>query len=444
MNIPKGLQRYLTNTAWLFIERVVRLGIAFVVSIYVARYLGPLQFGMLSYAISFVSIFTVLANLGLQPILVRELVNRKDSSNELLGSVFVLKLSGALSMLILFAILVPIVSETPLETVLIFIVAASVVFQTFNVIDFYYQAEVRSKYSVQVRVIALLFSSAMKLVLIIIHASLLYFAVALALESFITAAGFVSIYHHHHKSIFHWKYCWSSAKALLRDSWPLIISGIAISIYLKIDQVMIKNMIGASAVGSYAVAVRISESLYFISLIVVNSLFPAIINAKKKNDRIYKKRLQQLYDVLVWLGIGLSIILSISAEWIITLLYGDKFPGAGPVLRIHVWALVFVYMGQAASRWFLAENKQRQLTVMHALGSIINVGLNIFAIPKYGIQGAAWTTVLSYACSSYFSILIFPNCWITFKMLSSSLNPLGALRRYHVHYINLNKRLKEK
>jgi len=149
-----------------------------------------------------------------------------------------------------------------------------------------------------------------------------------------------------------------TAVSLLKDSWPLILSSMVIAIYMKIDQVMIKEMLDAEAVGNYAAAVRLSEAWYFIPMVISSSLFPAIINAKKISEKLYYDRLQKLYNLMVWMAISIALPMTFLSDWIVNLLYGAKYSEAGDVLMIHIWAGVFVFLGVASGKWFVAENLQ--------------------------------------------------------------------------------------
>ena len=302
-----GIRRYGANTGWLLFERILRLVIAFFVGVYVARYLGPSNFGLLSYAGSFVFLFSAIATLGLDNIVVRDLVKDEKERDELLGTTFTLKFIGSILLLAILAIAVRFTKNDSFTNLLIFIIALSIVFQSFNVIDFYFRAKVLSKYTVYAQTISGISAAIIKLLLIYFGAGLIYFAAVMLIESVILAIGLVTAYIKQKLSIFSWKPKIDLAKRLLRDSWPLILSGVAISIYMRIDQVMIKNMLDAKAVGNYAVAVRLSEVWYFIPMAITSSLFPAIINAKKLSEKLYYGRLQKLYDLMTWLAIIIAL-----------------------------------------------------------------------------------------------------------------------------------------
>ncbi len=392
----QGFMKYFKNTSWLFGEKILRMVVGLFVGIWVARYLGPERFGVFSYAQSFVGLFTAIATLGLDGIVVRELVKDESRSGELIGTAFWLKLVGALLVLLFLAVAVNFTSNDHYTNILIFIIASATIFQSFNVVDFYFQSKVMSKYVVYANVISLLLSSIVKITLIMIEAPLVAFAWVVLFDSVVLAGGFLYFFVKNSTfGIRQLRFSKSTAVALLKDSWPLILSGVVVSIYMRIDQVMIKEMLDAKAVGQYAAAVRLSEAWYFIPVIISSSLFPAIINAKKKSEELYYQRLQKLYDLMVWIAIAIALPMTFLSDWVINLLYGEAYHQAGGVLMVHIWAGVFVFFASAWSKDMLVNNNQNIFIYYDLFSVSINIILNIVLIPMIGIIGAAIATAIS-------------------------------------------------
>jgi PST family polysaccharide transporter len=220
------------------------------------------------------------------------------------------------------------------------------------------------------------------------------------------------------------------AKSLLKDSWPILLSGISIMIYMKIDQIMLGHMIGDKAVGIYSTALRISELWYFIPVVLVASVFPAILESKKRSEKEYYKRLQILYDVMVVTSVGIALPMTFLSTSIVTLLFGEAYHEAGTVLSIHIWAAVFVFLGTASSIWFTAENRQALSLQQTVIGAFVNVALNLWLIPVYDVAGAALASVLSYAIAGLFADLIYKETRKIFFMKVRALNPLAIYKRY--------------
>ena len=196
----------------------------------------------------------------------------------------------------------------------------------------------------------------------------------------------------------------------------------AIMVYMKIDQIMLGQMLGDEAVGIYSAAVRISEVWYFIPMMIVASVFPAILEAKKRDDGQYIQPLQRLYDLMVWLSVAIALPMTFVSTPIVVALFGPNYAESGPVLAIHIWASVFVFLGVASSQWFIAENRQILSFQRTLLGAIVNVILNLILIPYFGPIGAAVATVVAYAIAAFLADLLQKETRQMFAMKLSSMN----------------------
>jgi len=419
----QGFMKYFKNTSWLLAEKILRMIVGLFVGIWVARYLGPEQFGLFSYAQSFVGLFIAVASLGLDGIIVRELVKEPQKENTLLSTAFMLKLIGAIITLIILAVAIDLTSNDDYTNKLIFIIASAVIFKSFNIIDFYFQAKVLSKYIVFSNILSLFLSSLLKIYLILIQASLEAFAWVVLFDSVVVALSYFYWYRRVKRDLFIFKFTFdfNLAKSLLKDSWPLILSGLVVSIYMKIDQVMIKEMLDSEAVGNYAAAVRLSEAWYFMPIVISSSLFPAIINAKKISEKLYYARLQKLYDLMVLMAISIALPMTFLSDWVVNFLYGKQYSEAGSILMIHIWAGVFVFLGVASSKWFVAENLQKYSFYRTFSGAIVNILLNFILIPKFGIKGAAVATLISQLVASYIFNVFNHKLFITFQLQTNAI-----------------------
>lgn len=425
-----GFVRYFKNTSWLFLEKILRMVIGLFVGLWIARYLGPDRFGLFSYAQSFVALFAAIAALGLDRILVRELVNQENRRDELIGTAFWLRFMGAIGVILVLVIAVRFTSNDQHTNVIVFIIASATIFQSFNVIDFYFQSRVLSQYVVYANVTSLLISSLIKVTLIFFEAPLIAFAYVVLFDSFVLATGFVYFYVTHTPKgyIQSLKFSRVTAVTLLRDSWPLLLSGMVISIYMKIDQVMIKEMMSSEAVGLYAAAVRISELWYFIPMVIASSLFPALISAKQQSEKLYYMRLQSLFNIMVWLAIVIAVPMTFLSDWVVEFLFGEQYYGAGSVLAVHIWAGIAVGFGVIWSYWVIIENKQHLVIIFHVLSMVLNVLLNFYLIPRLGILGAGIATAVASLVSQFVGLLVYKRN-IALKFLTKALFPLYLISR---------------
>jgi O-antigen/teichoic acid export membrane protein len=433
-----SFKKYFANASWLFFERFLRMGISFVVSIFVVRYLGPKDFGLYSYILSFSWLFASLSSLGLESISTREIVKHSDKKDEINGSVFFLRLVGSIVTIFLTGLTLFLIGEETYTAILILIASGSFIFQSFSVIEYYFRGTVEAKYNTYALSASVILSSTLKVIFIIFKAPLIYFVLAVVFEYIALAVGLVLVYHSRKFSIFNWKYSKKLATSLFKDSWPLALSGIVVMVYMKIDQVMIKNMMSEEAVGYYAAAVRLCEAWYFIPVTLCNAIFPAIVNAKNVSEEFYNNRMQKLYDILTWLAIGIAIPVTIFSGQIIQLLFGNEFSPAEPVLTIYIWAGVAVFLGVASSQYLINENLTKLSFIRTLVGMILNVVLNLIFIPLYGIVGAALATLISYTIVTF--ILSFHNQFILqFKMMLRSIFMI-SLAGYIKNGINIKRK----
>lgn len=391
-----GFQRYLRNTSWLFAARVFILVIAFFVNAYLARYLGPGNFGLLNYVFSFVGLFGFLSSLGLESIANREITRNHEQKNVVIGTSFYLKILGSLLAVIAIFITARLTTQDPVLLGLITMYSLVYIFSAFGIIDVYFQSQVLSKYPALVTIIAGLISAVLKLVAIALGAGIIWLTAIYVLESAVTAAGLWLVFTHTGSRLRDWNFDRRLALKMLGDAWPLMFSAVAWSIYMKIDQVMIKNMISNESAGIYAVAAKLSEFWYFIPSSICASVFPAIINAKKVSQTSYEKRLASLYGLMFYLSFGVAAIISLGAKEIIFLLFGQQYLGAVTALRLYVWAGIGVSLSGALSYYLISENRTIVNAFATALGAVANVLLNLLLIPRYGISGAAAASFLSY------------------------------------------------
>jgi len=426
-----GYKRYFSNTSWLMGHQVLNRAVTLFIGVYVARYLGPGRYGLLNYASSFVSLFIPLATLGLDSIVIRELIKTPGSRDELLGTAFWLKAGGAVLMWAAIAG-ANVLSHNDAQTnVMIIIIASAAFFQAFDVIDFHYQAEVKSRYVVYAQFVCLVITSMVKLVLVSISAPLMWFAGVFLLDAGVRAIGLFSIYLNHTGKILYQKCRWLIAKKLMKDSWPLILSGTVISIYMRIDQIMIKEMMGAEAVGLFAAAVRLSDVWLFITVIITNSLFPAIVNAKAISQELFEERMVRLYQLLVSISLAISILMFVFSGAIVLLTFGKDYIQSIEILKLYIWSIVFVFLNNGSSKWYLAEDLQKIATVRLGIGAAVNVALNYYLIPVYGLKGAAYATLISYIIATYFGNLIMPETRVNFKMQTRALMTFYQVRIFH-------------
>jgi len=428
----EGFKRYFKNTSWLFWGKIIQMGMTFLVTAYVARYLDDDGFGLLNYAERLGTFFVMFAALGMGSILVRNLVKDKKQQGKIIGTAIIMRMIASSFGIIVYFVALPWIPHDYQTNVLVILVILGTLFQSFDVFDYFYQSEVKSQYTVQVRIGSVLCMAAFQLVLIYLEAPLLWFGVAILLRTTLMGIGLAAIYFSQFGRIRDLKVDPGYAVELLKDSWPLIFSDLVVILYMTVDTIMLKHMMGDSAVGQYSAALRFSSVWYFLGPILTGSLFPAIINAQKKDPILYKKRLQNYYNLMVWVALAITVPMVLFGPWILTqpFLFGERYAQAGPVLIVHIWTLVFVFLGTASSRHLVAENKQRMELNRTLIGAAFNVVANYLLIPRYGIIGAAYATLFSQMIASYLAYLFFPKYWYVFMMQTRAIFLIDIFKKF--------------
>ena len=422
------LQKIVANINWLFFDKAIQMAVAFFVGVWVIRYLGPERYGTLSYAIAFVAFFGVVAKVGMDNIAVREFVKKPEEKGRIFGTLFVLKFFAGIIAFISSLVAVFFVnSGDALVFWLIFVIALGFVFQASDVFDFWFQSQVKSKYSVYVRSGVNILSGLIKIGLILSKAPLIAFAWVLLFGSMATFFGMIIVFLYNYKKFSAFKVNVHIGKKILADSWPLILSGIAITIYSRIDQIMIGNMLDNRSLGYYSAAVSLSEIWSFFPVVIAGSVFPAILYVKNKQNSLYIKRLQILYDFMFWSALIIAVPVSFFSKSIVYFLYGANFSQSATVVSIYVWAEIAVFLGVASSKFLIAENLTRISFYRTAIGAVVNVILNLILIPRYGISGAALATLISYFIA-VFSIVLFKKSRINLFLFLNMFNILRIFR----------------
>ncbi|HLF20181.1 MAG TPA: flippase [Bacteroidota bacterium] len=415
------LEKILLNTGWLVFDKVFRMGVGLVVVVWIARYLGPGQFGSLNYAISLSALFGSIAGLGLESIVVREIVHDPSQKDTVLGTALALRVAGGV-----FAVVFCMIATFTISTIdpgirlLVFVIVLGYIFQAFDVVDFWFQAKVQSKFSVISKSIVFFSLSVLRIVCILAQASLVVFAVLATIEIVLGSIAMVVSYRIFGNDVRAWNYSRSVAARLLKDSWPLILAGMAIVAYLKIDQVLLGSMLDMKSVGVYSAAVRMVEVWYFIPGTITVSVFPSLVEARKNNREQYLRWLQKLYDAMAGLSVFIAIFVSLFSGSIIGWLYGASYSEASAILTIYVWSGVATFLGVASSQYLLAENLSKHSMYRTLIGMVLNVLLNVLLIPRYGMVGSAVATLVSYFAAT-FSLVLYSETRTQSFMLMKSL-----------------------
>lgn len=397
------------NTGWLFADKALRMVVGVVVSAWMARYLGPSQFGEIAYVLSFVAFFSVIAQLGLDGVAVRDIARNEHDSAEILGTSLRLRLGtgllGWVAAIVGITLLRPGDSRALLLTA---IAAASLVFQAADTVDLYFQSQSQSKRTIVSKSCAYVVATALKVFLIVTKASLVAFVVVGVVEVAISAAILWWSYRSYPAS-FRWRWDYRRMATLLRESVPYLLAGAAVLIYMRIDQLMLRDMVGERELGLYSAALPLSSALHFIPMALCTSLAPAMARLRQRDIEGYQRAVVRLFGAMWWTMIPLASLVAALAPQIISLLYGTAYSGSAPMLAVHVFSAVPVALGVAQSVWIVNEGKNMISLYRTVFGAACNVALNLMLIPRFGGLGAATATVAAQTAAAVLSnILLAP------------------------------------
>jgi O-antigen/teichoic acid export membrane protein len=413
-----NLQTAVNNFGWLLADRSIRMGVGLVVGVWIARYLGPQRFGLLSYATAFAALFGAVATLGLDGIVIRELAKNPDRKNVLLGSAFVLKFCGGFAAVLSAILLILLTRHGDSLTIwLVAIAASGFVFQSLNVIDFFFQSKTRSKYSVLAANSAFILITFVKILLLVRSASLIYFAWAALGEITLTALFLLVAYRADHNEIRSWRYDSRTASQLIKNSWPLIFANMALMIQARIDQVMLGDMISNQEVGQYSAAMRLIEVFSFVPMIIVSTLAPHVAKAKAISEALYYKRLLQVYRAMTITFILVAIPVFFFGERIVLLVFGSEYQRAAILLSLFAIRLFFANFGVAKTLFLTNESLFGYSLVTAISGAVVNIAGNYILIPYYRSEGAIISTIISYSVTTFLMDIFYARTRVNLKLM---------------------------
>jgi O-antigen/teichoic acid export membrane protein len=397
----QSVMKYVKNSSWMLAENGLKIISAIFVTIYMARYLGPEQFGVLSYALAIVAIFMAISRLGMESILVRDLAKYPRLSKAYMSTAFGLMFMAAMVNLVILSTLIYFLESNAQTKIYIWTIATGLLFQVFLVIDYNFQAQVKAKYSSIAKSVALAASAAVKIYLVLIQADLQAFAIAYAFDQFIIAIMLIVMHLVEKQQGFVFDFDSSLIKPLLKSAWPLILASLATILYMRIDQIMIKHILDVYQLGLYSAATKVYEGWIIIPFVISMSLLPAVVRARENSKERYHQGLKSLFALVFWGSILVALFVSIFGSKLIVITFGDEYKEAGLSLIIIMWASAFAALGFISARYLTVEGLEGKIFIRTLVALVLNIFLNFVLIPLYGIEGAAISTLISIIVSSY-------------------------------------------
>lgn len=391
--------RTVQNAGWLIGCRVVQMMINFVVGILTARYLGPANYGLINYANAYIAFFTAFCTLGINSVLVKEFVDKPENAGTTIGTTLVLRgASSLLSALTIILIVSFVDADEPTTIAVVALSSIGVVFHIFETFNFWFQSRLKSKITAIATLTAYIITAIYKIILLILGKSVLWFAVAASVD-YIFIAIFLFIAYKKECGL-PLKCSLKYGKKLLRKSHHFILSGLMVAVYGYTDKLMLKQMLGESEVGYYSTATSLCTVWCFVLVAIIDSVHPSIMEANNKNEELFKIRNRQLYAIVFYVSIFVSLVFQLFSPLIIKILYGQAYmPSVNP-LRIITWYTAFSYLGAARDAWIVCKDKQKYLKYIYGLAAVSNVLLNLIFIPVLGASGAAIASLIAQILTS--------------------------------------------
>jgi polysaccharide transporter, PST family len=401
----KNLLRIASSSAWLFGDKIIRAGLGAIVSVVIARHLGPDSFGVLSVAFTYVLLFVSAAGFGLDGVVVRDLLLQESSKNDILGTAFALKccLGG-----VVFFLGNLVVGAAGLTNdglwVMVIIGSFAVWFQAADIIDLEFQSRLDARASVVARSSAFITTAGVKLLLVVLGAPLMLFAATPGIEGALVAALLVLIYERKGGNIRGWHFESARAARLVKTAFPVALSGFFVVAIMQIDKLILGAISGSQAVGIYSAASLLSTVWYMVPVVVGASVAPTLTTLHATNLADYTKRLQDVFSVMTLAALCIGVFTALFSELLIGLIFGDAYSTATFVLTIHIWAGLFIAHVSIRSRALIIEGKMILVLLFSGLTLLSNIFLNLALINRYAEIGAAWAALISWASCA----LLFP------------------------------------
>lgn len=393
------------NAIWLIAGKVVQMILTLIVGVLSARYLGPDNYGLLHYGTAWITFFCSFSNLGINSIIVKDFFDNPNEQGKTLGSAILLRfISSILSAIIVIGSVFLINGNEPLTIAVVALQSLGLIFNIFEIINYWFQSQYKSKITSIALVIAYIASSVYKIILLSLDKDVRWFAFATSVDHIAMAIFLWTAYKKHNGPPL--SFSWQKAKSLLKSSYHYILSTTMVAIYSQTDKIMLKEMLSEAEVGYYSVSTGICAMWVFVLTAIIDSMYPTILKLHSCDSDGFKKKNKQLYAIVFYISSAVSILFVLFGDFGINLVYGKAYIPAATTLKIVTWYTAFSYLGVARNAWIVSEGKQKYLKYMYCGAAIINVVLNLVLIPVMGASGAALASLIT----QVFTSIILPMC----------------------------------
>lgn len=408
MGMSATKRKVVSNLVWAVGGKIVTLVGNLLVGIFVARYLGPEQYGLMNYVISYVALFQIFATFGLDSIEIREESKTPERKDAIIGTAFRLKLIAATITIAFVALTMFLFEADGFTRLMVMMYSLSMLLNTMNVARNYFTSIIWNEYVVKTEISRTVIGIAFKVALLLIHAPLAWFIFAVLMDAVLLASGYAISYRTKIGSMRLWSWDAPLARYMLKQAFPMLLSGAAVIVYTKINTVMLGNMLDKTAVGIYSIAVSFTDVCVFVPTILSQTITPVLVRNYEQDRAQYKKKAQIFMNLSLWGCIIIAVTVSLISYPLIRYTYGVMYLASVPVLQVLVLRLAGVALAQTSGQMIIVEHIQKWAVIRNLIGCAVCIGLNLILIPRYGVMGAAVSSVITGLFPGFFANMLIP------------------------------------
>ena len=436
MKMTGKFDKSFSNACWIIGCKLIKAVLTLVTTMITARYLGVSDFGVINYAAGLVAFVVPIMKLGIDSVLVHQIVEKPDAEGEIVGTSIVLNLISAFLCILGIGAFVCIANRGEEETIIVCVIySVLLVFQAVELLQYWFQAKLMSKYSSMAMLFAYIIVAASQILMIVFKVNIYWFALSYSIDYLFISLILLIAYAK--KGTQKFKFSFKRAKELFSISKYYIVSSLLVTVFSQTDRIMLKLMIDSEATGIYSAAATCAGMTSFIFAAIIDSMRPVIFQVAKDEDKtLFHKRMTELYSVIIYFSLIQCVVITLLSPIIIKIMYGEEFAASVNALRIVVWFTTFSYLGSVRNVWMLAENKQKYLWIINLSGALGNVILNLILIPIMGVNGAAVASLCTQIFANVIIGYIVRPISFNNKLMVRGLNPK--------HIVDMVKNIRKK
>lgn len=420
--------KFARNIGWIFIGNLVHAVLQFLLNIYVARTFTTDAYGLINYSASLITFFSSVGTLGFNGIITKKFAEDEAHSGEYLGTAMLARAAFSLASILFLQIIVHASNtEEKLLPIIVLCQSTSILFASFDLTIYWFRYKSKAKTVAIIRLIAFAISAVWRIVVVSIYADIVLYVIGVSLETCLFVVMLFVTYINKNRGACI-RFSRVKLASMLKISYPFISSAILSTIYGQTDKIMLKSMVDNTAVAMYSVSLTLAGAIVIIPTALIEGFRPDILSFKLANQTMYIKRVKQLYASVFWICVAYCIFITVSAKWIILLLYGNKYIDAVPSLSLVVWYTSFSYFGAINNLYMVAEEKTKWVQLTTLVGAITNVVLNFVLIPIYGVVGAAAASLVTQVFANFILLLIIPQLRENFFIICDAIMLRGIIK----------------